>query len=288
MLRGEFTEHPTDEHCALRDRLLAEDAVHPTPEGVLEAEAAAFPETGVARLRDQLERRGLALVQLDEPLPNDSFRRLGDLLGTPTPETDPAVQPYVDDTVILNLRADQGRTADVSLQPFATGPLTLHSEGSGRAVAEQPRYIVLMCCDPGTAASASTVLVPMEAVTARLSDEDLHLLMATRYADRPGVPTVARRDGRRVVYSFRDFHGTPLRWTCQAPRADEQAVHGAMRRLLAEMYRPEPAYAVTWRRGLLVVIDNHRFFHGRTAGSAQGGDRPRHLKRLRVRTTPDG
>ncbi|MFC3346590.1 TauD/TfdA family dioxygenase [Streptomyces echinoruber] len=259
------------------------DSVLPAPQLGFRAEAATFLETGAARMTADLRRHGLALVHLDQPLANKDFQQLGSLLGTAIPETDGAVQPYVDDGVILNLVADKGQTQDVSLQPFATNALSLHSEGSGRSTADQPRYIVLMCVEPGDASAASTVLVPMAAVDAGLSEEERRLLAATRYHSAPGVPTIARFQQGRTVFSFRDFQGSPLRWACVADGAGEQSVNGALRRLLAQMYDPGHARAVSWSRGLLVVIDNTWFFHGRTAGVSRTTDRPRHIKRLRIR-----
>ncbi|MFC9931849.1 TauD/TfdA family dioxygenase [Streptomyces sp. NPDC127190] len=246
------------------------------------AKAADFPGEILDGLDGDLLRHGLGVVRLDEPLPNDAFRKLGSALGTAIPETAPAVQPYVEDGVVLNLRADAGTTQDVSLQPFASNRLSLHSEGSGRSVADQPRYIVLMCVEPGDA-SASTVLVPMDEVAAGLSGEDLRLLRATRYADAPGVPAVVRSRGDHTVFSFRDFQQDTLRWVCEADGASPEAVNGALGRLLARMYEARGASGVVWSRGLLVVIDNTRFFHGRTAGLPRAAARTRHLKRLRIR-----
>ncbi|MFI5819509.1 TauD/TfdA family dioxygenase [Streptomyces rishiriensis] len=252
------------------------------PEVGLTAETAAFPGEILDSLHRDLLRHGLGVVRLDDPLPNDSYLKLGSALGTPIDETAPAVQPYTEDGVVLNLRADAGITQDVSLQPFASNPLSLHSEGSGRSVANQPRYIVLMCVEPGDN-SASTVLVPMAEVAVGMSDEDLRLLRATRYADAPGVPPIVRSQGDHTVFSFRDFQQDTLRWVCEADGATQHAVNGALGRLLARMYEARGASGVLWSRGLLVVIDNTRFFHGRTAGLPRAAARTRHLKRLRIR-----
>ncbi|MEV0238061.1 TauD/TfdA family dioxygenase [Nonomuraea sp. NPDC050786] len=218
------------------------------------------------------------------PLTNEDFLRFGRLLGNLIAETDPVVQPYVEREFILNLRTERGSTADVFLRPFATSALSLHTEGSGRATGDQPRYIVLMCCEPGADASAATVLVPMDAVSGRLSEEDLYLLSHTRYRGRTGVPTIARRVDHRIVYSFRDFQGTPLEWECAVGSAPSAAVHAAFRSLLAAMYARQGAYAVQWSRGLLVVIDNFRFFHGRSSGHSRLSGKPRHLMRLRIQS----
>jgi hypothetical protein len=286
VLSGVFTEEPSDEHCRLRTRLLSAASLLPTPSADFTAAASDVsdvPDACAGRLAGPLRSRGLAVVQLDRPLRADDFRRLGARLGTLVPETDSAVQPYVEDGTVLNLLSDAGDTTDPSLQPFATTALALHSEGSGRAARTQPRYIVLMCVEPGDDGGACTVLVPMRAVEAALSAADDRLLRATRYRDAPGVPPIARGQDGRTVYSFRDFQDIPLRWNCAAERADPAAVNRAIRRLLARMYSSGEVFGVGWTRALLVVIDNTWFFHGRTAGRSLPSGRPRHLKRLRVR-----
>ncbi|AUG77892.1 hypothetical protein CFP65_3085 [Kitasatospora sp. MMS16-BH015] len=280
---GTFTPRPDHPHPGLRTRLLesghelAEPAAHPAPAGLSRL---------VPWVREQVRDTGLALARLDEPLDAAEFLALGTELGEIGEETDPAVRPYVERGRILNLVSEQARTEDISLQPFSTGPLTLHSEGSGRPLTAQPRYIVLMCRDPGDDGTAArTVLVPMDTVASRLSPHHLRALHGTSYRDAPGVPPVARALGDRTAFSFRDFDRQPLHWrtTGQAPSGPDpaQAVNGAIAALLAAMYQPEAALGVRWRRGTLAVIDNTRFFHGRTAGRFGAGAR-RHLQRLRV------
>ncbi|MEU0433597.1 TauD/TfdA family dioxygenase [Streptomyces sp. NPDC006290] len=236
-------------------------------------------------VRGRLEDSGLALARLDRPLDEAGLLALGADLGRVSEETDPAVLPYVEQGRILNLISGRAATEDVALQPFSAGTLTLHSEGSGRPVATQPRYIVLMCQDPGDEAAAQTVLVPMRAVAERLQPRTLHTLGGLFYQDAPGVPPMARTVGDRTVFSFRDFGDRPLRWLAgkdTGPCADAAAeADDAIAALLAAMYRPETALGIRWQRGTLAVIDNTWFFHGRTAGRFSAGAR-RHLQRIRV------
>ena len=66
--------------------------------------------------------------------------------------------------MVLSLR-DELRSSDSRFTPFTPGPLTLHTEGSRRPAEQQPRYIVLMCLDPGAAGDSSqTILTPIEQV----------------------------------------------------------------------------------------------------------------------------
>jgi len=215
MLTGTFVETPSDIHVARRRLLLASDrAIEGAPQ-VCSSDVSSLPAQLRGVLGEVLRASGALCVQLDEPLPPARFAELGRMLGTPLPETDPAVQRYVDDAIILNLLSEHRDTEDVSLQPFATNALTLHSESSGRPTAEQPRYIVLSCREPGlAAASAQTVLVPMQRVEQQLGSDVLLTLSQTRYQSSRALPTIVRNCTGRSVFSFRDFLGQPLEWTC--------------------------------------------------------------------------
>ncbi|MFE3551876.1 TauD/TfdA family dioxygenase [Streptomyces kronopolitis] len=281
---GCFSASRSDPHLAPRERLLGNAApLHRPTAAALEGPEA--DDRGLHQeVTEQLWRQGLAVVQLDGPLPPDRFMALGESLGTATPETDPAVQPFVQDRVILNLRSRHAPTAEVSLQPFARNSLSLHSESSGASVPRQPRYIVLMCVNPGDdTPHAQTVLVSMRDVARRLSPGALELLSHTSYRDSPAAPPLARHVDGRWVFSFRDFLDQELRWTHDRPDTDPETVNAALRELLAAMYAPDETVAVRWRRGLLVVIDNTYYFHGRTAGAATPPRQQRHLQRLRIR-----
>ncbi|WP_338597088.1 TauD/TfdA family dioxygenase [Saccharopolyspora sp. SCSIO 74807] len=228
-----------------------------------------------------LRANGMLTVQFDHPLTDEEFLALGAELGTAAAETAPAVREQVEHEVILNLVSRYQRTDDNDLQPFARNYLSLHTEGSGRLLPEQPRYIVLMCCEPGDDTSAAqTTVVPMREVADRLSPRQREVLSATSYRGKDHA--VLRFEGDRPIFSFRDFLGSTMEWTCTAdtepPEVDE-----AIRALLAAMYDESTGIrGVRWSRGLLLVIDNARVFHGRTAGSDGGSVRTRHLKRLRI------
>ncbi|GAA3728664.1 hypothetical protein GCM10022225_07540 [Plantactinospora mayteni] len=280
--RGTFVERADDRHVALRSSLL-DGRVLPAPDLAPEAVARKDGIDGIeAVLRRQLDRHGLGLVTLEDPLVGPALLALGDRLGDVMPETDPAVRPNVESGKILHLVSAEGNTADVSRQPFATGPLSLHSEGSGRPTREQPRYVVLMCRHPGDDENAAqTVLVPFTSVDDRLRAGDREILGHLRY-DRPGVPTIRRVMDGRAVYSFRDFQAGALDWVCDTGRYVPEDVPAALAALLTAMYDEGAARALRWRRGLLAVIDNTWVFHGRSAAPFRGSTRHRHLQRLRI------
>ncbi|GAA0636809.1 hypothetical protein GCM10010174_68130 [Kutzneria viridogrisea] len=276
-----YTEQDHHEHVPWRHKLLDAGEVLPSPLGGAVRACGPRPKEVLALVATDLSTHGVAAVQLNEPFSDNDFVEFGAGLGTATEETDPAVQPFVTDGVILNLLGKHHHTNDVSLQPFAENSLSLHSEGSGRIAAEQPRYIVLMCCHPGDdPTSSQTVLISMADVAARLSAQQVKVLSRTRYAHLPAGETIVRLGTSQPVFSFRDFLGDRLDWINDEDD-DPETVNAAIGALLAAMYAPGAA-GVHWRRGLMVVIDNTRHFHGRTAGLVSVRN-PRHLKRLRIR-----
>jgi len=277
---GSFAECPGDPHVGLRADLLEGRTPPPLVVRTLRS-ARRDPVQLASQMLADISCEGVAVAQLDGPLAEDAFLHFGTCLGRPMAEQDPAVQPYVTRKVILNLVAEHDEFANVSLAPFSTNYLSLHSEGSGRPVCEQPRYIALMCHEPGHATLAQTVLAPMALVNTRLSHLQRHILSQTRYQADAGVPMILRKVGVRPVFSFRDFIGQTLDWTSAAD-APQEAVNASLRGLLAAIYRPGTLKGIRWRRGLLVIIDNTVFFHGRTAGSPDMAGAPRHLQRLRI------
>lgn len=284
LVEGVFVERSTDQHIRLKEHLLESGTIlPPLQQNAIRVRNADFPDAVVDRILNELQATGLVLLQLDEPAINDQFIMLGAVLGTAMPETDPTVKPYVEREVILNLISDYGHTSDVSLQPFATNSLTLHTESSGRRAEEQPRYIVLMCCEPGNDTTvAQTVLIPMTSVEKRLTESEINILSQTRYRNSHHGPWLVRNIGERRVFSFRDFHTQPLEWTYSGQAKSIDTVNAAISDLLTSMYAPDTATSVRWARGMIVIIDNTFFFHGRTAGSAMASTGRRHLKRLRI------
>lgn len=281
MIHGTFLEAPRDAHVARRAALLEHSALPPSQLPSIVAPAATFLSDGRGLTKAALDSHGLAVIQLDEPLSTTQFIAFGNALGTPIPERAPEIQQYVDDGVVLNLHTRFGPTRDVARQPFASNFLTLHSESSGRRVSEQPRYIVLMCVDPGESVRApQTVVVPMRGVVERLLPAAVSLLSQTRYAGRPGPP-ILRQEGGRWIVCFRDFQSHSLDWEHTGPGGGA-AVNDAIRQLLASMYAPQGALSVVWKRGLVVVIDNQFHVHGRSAGAFHPDGRQRHLIRLRI------
>lgn len=281
---GTFVEQVTDKHIQLRQDMLESGTILPPPLlDTIKLQTNNFLTTVDNTILNTLYKTGHVVVQLDEPLSNKQFITLGSLLGTAMPETDPAVKSYVERDTILNLVSEYGHTQDVSHQPFATNFLTLHTESSSRRAEEQPRYIVLMCNEPGDdATAAQTVLVPMATVERQLTPDEIAILSQTRYHNSYHGPSIVRSLGDHHVFSFRDFHTQNLEWTYANNDQSADDINTTIRSLLASMYAPGASTGVHWKCGMLIIIDNTFFFHGKTAGSFTTSTKKRHLKRLRI------
>lgn len=286
-MKGTFREHPEHRHVALRERLLGEGAAAlPHPPRIRRCGSASSPDELADIAAAELAQRGLAVLELERALQDDTYLNFGRRLGTPVAEQAPAVAPYVGHSAILSIKGEHAATADTDLQPFAANWLTLHTEASRAPCHLQPRYISLLCVNPGLQRQAApTVLVPIPPLLQALPARTRELLGGTRY-DLPGAPWLIRRDGPATTLSIRDFHGDPLHWVHDGPADHPAEVNAALAALYAAMYSTAGTRAVTWRAGLLVVIDNARYLHGRRASTDQGPRRQpvRHLKRLRIRT----
>lgn len=243
--------------------------------------------TTASRALDELvpgaAAHGVAAVQLAEPLAPRDLLRLGGTLGGLIPETAPAVRHRVTAGRILNLVTDVPETADVDQQPFAANWLLMHTESSARPPASQPRHLLFQClAEAASLVDGQTVVVPSDSVASQLSPTDLTVLGHVRYcgARHPLV----RWEAGRPVFSFRDPGSRPLALDADC-RVPADRVGAAVTALLTALYRTEEVYAVPWRQGLLVLLDNHRVFHGRTRSSTTATGR--HLQRLRI-TAPEG
>ena len=265
-MRGMFLEGSDDPHIGLRQAMLVDAAMLGGSITAVSGKADSFEQQALPTARELLSSLGLCLFQLDRPLSVEAFEAFARKIGQPVPETNPQVQSNVERGVLLHLRTSFPPTQLVELQPFSASFLSMHSESSGHAVADQPRYIALQCLEPGELESAPrTVLASMEAITKQLSAQTLDILCRTRYDGPSTSPPILRRQREQWVLSFRDFHRHSLAWVHDGP-ATSDAVQSALRELLAAMYAGVDSSAVRWTRGLLLVIDNQRWLHGRTEG----------------------
>jgi Taurine catabolism dioxygenase TauD, TfdA family len=234
----------------------------------------------VDKLRMDVVDHGCAAVQLDRALTTGEFMAVGRAWGNPIPEHAPAVQPFVEEGCVLHLIVRYGLTDDVDRQPFSATPILLHTEGSLRPTIHQPRHLLFDCLVPPTPGSGGqTVVVGMRDVVSSLDPETRIVLSTTRYAGS-GMAPVLRRVGRSHVICFRDFGGER---PALATNVDAERVERAFSSLLAALYNPRWIFGLPWRSNMLVLLDNWRVLHGRTAiCHAPGGRETRHLRRIRI------
>jgi alpha-ketoglutarate-dependent taurine dioxygenase len=237
-------------------------------------------------LRRQVGIWGVGGVQLDRALGDGELLDLASRWGAPLAEHAPEVRRFVDQECILNLVPEWDRRADVDRQPFSSSSILLHTEGSRRPVRDQPRYLVFSCRQPPAPdEGGQTVLVRMDEVASALPAAVTEVLGRVRYAGA-GMPPLARTEGTQTVFSFRDFGTEPLELV-RPPAVGARSVEEAIEALLATLYDPGRLVGLGWTRHLLVVLDNHRVFHGRTAladlPAAPAPRTWRWIRRVRVR-----
>lgn len=231
--------------------------------------------------RSALSACGAVKVHLDRGLTVEEFIAVGQSLGSLIPERAPAVQPFVEEGVVLNLRTDLAATRDVDRQPFAENYITLHTEGSLSALDLQPRYLVFLCLTPPEPGSGGqTLVLPVRSLVGRLPDRVVQVLLGTALAGTAGVK-VFRWEGDQMVLCFRDRGEAPIGWTASA--SDPDQVNEALGSLLLAMYDAADLAGIHWTAPSLVVLDNTAVMHGRSQIRRAAGQPRRHIQRLRVR-----
>jgi alpha-ketoglutarate-dependent taurine dioxygenase len=250
------------------------------PPPPLETRMASSLDNAEETLRQQLMEYGLGLIRFEHVIDNAGFVDLGRRFGGLVIESAPDVQPFVDEGVILHLRQTKlsGRVEDA---PFESRELLLHTEGSRQPAERQPRFVLLYCIDPGTDLGAQTVLIPISAVLDRLAKRTCKVLRETYEARVDGTPTILAQRASVDRFSFRDLGEETYLW--DSPHSREY-VEGALADLLTACYTSDQVYGSRWSRRDLIMIDNHRWFHGRTwSRTPKDVNTPRHLMRLRIR-----
>ena len=290
LLEGIYVEHAGDAHVAGRQAVLRRTEWYPAPAGArpdADREVRAGDLVGVfAQLKLGLETRGLALVQLDRLLTNPELITLATLLGAPQQQSDERLAPYVEDDVILNLRAEHAETEDLTWQLlFAENYVMMHTELAGRLIHDQVRYLMFQCVNaPVRDEGGQTLLVPMPAVRARLTDRQAEILHATRHADYLAPPTFLSWHEGREVFAVKDAEGEHLPWRYEGddPSVTAADVTEALAALLDALYQQDTTYGVPWEPLMLGVFDNTRFFHARSFSRRPVDGPPRHLREIRV------
>lgn len=280
MLEGQYQS--TDkgvEKC--REFLLVDKKLNLPDIEVLKPEKIQeFAETG---LQGYLDENHSCLIKLNQLLSNEEFLAIGKLLGTPIKEfaSDPVVAPYIENEVILNIKSNNAIKDNPSSQPFTSRYLTLHTECSRRKAEDQPRYLVFMCCNSGQFSEAKTIMVPTKKIINALTKQEIDTLLHTHYATE--TPSLLRQENGHFIFSFRDFYPHPMNWVYTGNDAKtEKEINEVITSLLLKIYDPDNATGIQWEEGLLMILDNRHFFHGKQKGKQIESTNTRHIKRLRI------
>jgi hypothetical protein len=227
----------------------------------------------------QLDAIGLATVRFAQVLSSLELLRFAGCFGEPMPEASPHASAHAEQDAVLNLvPTEAGEVVSTDGEPFSMRPIRMHSEASRAPPDAQPTHLVFQCVRPaGDGCGGQTLIRAMSDVAARLDDGARTALEHTRYAGAAGTGAILT--GAR--FAFRDFGSDELAWIYDgAPRADAAGeVNAAFEALTHALYDP-PIFGLPAAPALVVVLDNRRWFHGRTAIRAGGGGR--HLQRVRV------
>lgn len=285
-MHGTFIESTGAPHRQLRQAVLRNLACT-SPASFLTSKTtqACQATTALSEILPSLHAVGAATLQCERPLQNDELVTLGQQLGSLLPETAAPIQPYVESGVILNLRSYHRDTTDLHLQPFAANYITLHTECSTRPLSNQPRYLLLACVTPPNPLDGgNTLIVSMDAVHQQLSARHSAALKRIHSARAPAAPSILHNNLGRPTFCFRDpeSEAFPWRYEPQDPLLTPADIDEALTALLLAMYDSRALRRIPWQTGLIAIIDNTRFFHGRTALNFQHCHPPRHLQRLRI------
>lgn len=293
MIAGVLVERSDDPIAGLRQRVLRRQTWYHSAKGgdpvavCLAASSEPFDARVVAKvLLDSLVRHGIVTLTLDRQLTNQELISLASSIGEPQEQLDPLLQPWVEDTVILNLRADHDEIDDRRWKLlFAENYVMLHTELAGRPIGLQPRYLLFQCVNPPQRdLGGQTLVVPMDAVRARLTFRQAAILRVTHHAGFMAPPPFLSDFEGRDVVTYKDAEGEALPWEYRGedPTVSREEVEDTLRALQAAIYEPSAIRGLGWQRHMLGAFDNTRFLHGRAFASRPQNGPARHLREIRV------
>lgn len=287
MITGTLSSIGSDILTYKRLALLNSDKIFPNPQTDIPKIQTINLEPFIHNYAiERIKRDGLLILQLDQLLSNENFIKIFSKLGTLIPEhpLDAVVKQRTEQKYILNILTNSKKD-DINSQPFTVKHLTLHTECSRRKIEDQPKYLVFMCCESGLLSSAQTLLIKMQSIYNQLTEKDRYILERTSYQTNLQAPPILRKDKQnRNVFSFRDFYPNSLHWSFEDDKHSytKKDVNEAIMNLLLSLYTPLHCSGITWKKGMIVVIDNTFFFHGKSNSKQIDLVHTRHLKRLRI------
>jgi alpha-ketoglutarate-dependent taurine dioxygenase len=226
---------------------------------------------------DVLQQRGWArLPGLPCRQDNAPLLALARALGTVSMRALPWRSGLVEEEGVQRVAALAATPSDQFGKPLLSAHHTAFPLHSDEAFAARPcRYVLLHCWQADPAGGGQSLLATRERIEALADAATARALRAERL-DYPGGPSVTLAPGlmrynRQEVEGHQRRHHGRLQAATQVwlDRFDAAFLNAAER--------------VTLAPGDLLIVDNHRTLHGRTAFAAGS---PRLLKRVRVDATP--
>lgn len=228
---------------------------------------------GPVNVRRDVERDGFVIIENVEPS-EDSILRYARWLGSP--ELD--IPEKLSGPPVMHLRYDSAKAGEASREAYFTaGAFPLHTDLS--YVTRPPRFLLMLCAEPDPAGGGESLVADIRLAWQMLSEQDQAVLSERCFSFENAPNTGAGVCRNQPVYERR---GTGGIWrfrtdTLVFPRSAATAVDN----LTAALERVTKT--IPMLRGSLMILDNHRFAHGRKSFRAPS---PRHFLRAYAETAP--
>ncbi len=217
-------------------------------------------------LKHIVDRDGIAVIENIDPCEN-SILRFAHSLGSP----DLTVPQQLCGPRVMHLRYDAIKAADTKHEAYFTaGAFPLHTDLS--YADKPPKYLLMMCVCPDPDGGGVSTVSDIRSAWASISERDRVALSEPEFSFENAPNTGAGRSADQPIYEKRDgadvwrFRQDTLRY----PRSKAPAI----RRLANALAKRQQEIALV--RGSLLILDNHRFAHGRTGFAVPS---PRHFLR---------
>ena len=223
-------------------------------------------------LLTDLDQTGIVLIKGVNPDSDQPLLRLGRMLGT----TDVGIDAELLGPLIMHLRENSDKAQNNHLPSYFTSNFfPLHTDVS--YVPHPPKFMLLHCIHPDPGGGGINLLADCDKALASLADNErntiglklFNFLYPPNCSEGQSQAHAIFEDGLwRYKYSSMDF-----------PEQASSVVEN-FNRILADV-----SISILLERGDLLVVDNHRIAHGRTAFNRVHSNQPgRHIKRLYATT----
>lgn len=217
-------------------------------------------------LAETVDRAGFVLVT-DTPATREALLGIARVMGS----LELGIDEELSGPPVMDLRYDESKAVRFDRPAyFSSNDFPLHTDLS--YVANPPRYLLTLCVERDAAGGGVSLLSDCRAAWSGLYPADRVRLGARVFTFRNAPNT---GDGECAARGLHEAHGSHELWryradTLEYPPELADSVDRFRRRL------DEERLEISMERGDLLVIDNHRVVHGRTAFAAPSS---RHLLR---------